>query len=307
MNYTLHQLQVFLKIVETKSISKAANELFLTQPAVSIQFKNFQNQFDIPLIDIIGKKVYVTEFGNEIAKMAERIINEVYAINYKTLAYKGILSGRLKLAIVSTGKYIMPYFLSDFLKQNKGIDLSMDVTNKSKVLESLENNEVDLALVSLLPENLSVNEEIIMTNKLYLIGNLDQEFDAITNQKNIFETIPLIYREPGSGTRLIMQSFFEERKLNIKKRIELTSNEAIKQAVIAGLGCSIMPLIGIQNEIINKSLKIIPIEGLPITTNWRLIWLKNKRVSPVAQSFLEYTKTHKTKIIEKNFSWLNQV
>lgn len=307
MNYTLHQLQVFLKIVETKSISKAANELFLTQPAVSIQFKNFQNQFDIPLIDIIGKKVYVTEFGNEIAKMAERIINEVYAINYKTLAYKGILSGRLKLAIVSTGKYIMPYFLSDFLKQNKGIDLSMDVTNKSKVLESLENNEVDLALVSLLPENLSVNEEIIMTNKLYLIGNLDQEFDAITNQKNIFETIPLIYREPGSGTRLIMQSFFEERKLNIKKRIELTSNEAIKQAVIAGLGCSIMPLIGIQNEIINKSLKIIPIEGLPITTNWRLIWLKNKRVSPVAQSFLEYTKTHKAEIIEKNFSWLNQL
>ena len=307
MNYTLHQLQVFLKIVETKSISKAAKELFLTQPAVSIQFKNFQNQFDIPLIDIIGKKVYVTEFGNEIAKMAERIINEVYAINYKTLAYKGILSGRLKLAIVSTGKYIMPYFLSDFLKQNKGIDLSMDVTNKSKVLESLENNEVDLALVSLLPENLSVNEEIIMTNKLYLIGNLDQEFDAITNQKNIFETIPLIYREPGSGTRLIMQSFFEERKLNIKKRIELTSNEAIKQAVIAGLGCSIMPLIGIQNEIINKSLKIIPIEGLPITTNWRLIWLKNKRVSPVAQSFLEYTKTHKAEIIEKNFSWLNQL
>jgi DNA-binding transcriptional LysR family regulator len=307
MNYTLHQLQVFLKIVETKSISKAANELFLTQPAVSIQFKNFQNQFDIPLIDIIGKKVYVTEFGNEIAKMAERIINEVYAINYKTLAYKGILSGRLKLAIVSTGKYIMPYFLSDFLKQNKGIDLSMDVTNKSKVLESLENNEVDLALVSLLPEHLSVSEEIIMSNKLYLIGNLDQEFDAITNQKNIFETIPLIYREPGSGTRLIMQSFFEERKLNIKKRIELTSNEAVKQAVIAGLGCSIMPLIGIQNEIINKSLKIIPIEGLPITTNWRLIWLKNKRVSPVAQSFLEYTKTHKAKIIEKNFSWLNQV
>jgi DNA-binding transcriptional LysR family regulator len=301
MNYTLHQLQVFLKIVETKSISKAANELFLTQPAVSIQFKNFQNQFDISLIDIIGKKVYVTDFGNEIAKMAERILNEVYAINYKTLAYKGILSGRLKLAIVSTGKYIMPYFLSDFLQQNKGIDLSMDVTNKSKVLESLENNEVDLALVSLLPEHLSVNEEIIMSNQLYLIGNLAQDFNAKAYEKNIFDTIPLIYREPGSGTRLIMQSFFEENKLSIKKRIELTSNEAVKQAVIAGLGCSIMPLIGIQNELKNKSLKIIPIDGLPINTNWRLIWLKNKRISPVAQSFLTYVKTHKEEILTKNF------
>jgi DNA-binding transcriptional LysR family regulator len=307
MNYTLHQLQVFLKIVETKSITKAANELFLTQPAVSIQFKNFQDQFEISLIDIIGKQVYITEFGNEIAKMAERIINEVYAINYKTLAYKGILSGRLKLAIVSTGKYIMPYYLSDFLKQNKGIDLSMDVTNKSKVLESLENNEVDFALVSLLPEHLSVNEEIIMSNQLYLIGNRDQEFNESSYPKTIFDDIPLIYRESGSGTRLIMQNFFEESKLNIKKRIELTSNEAVKQAVIAGLGCSIMPLVGLQNEIINNILKIIPVEGLPITTNWRLIWLKNKRLSPVAQSFLEYTKTYKTEIIEKNFSWLNQV
>lgn len=307
MNYTLHQLQVFLKIVETKSITKAANELFLTQPAVSIQFKNFQDQFEIPLIDIIGKQIYITEFGSEIAKMAERIINEVYAINYKTLAFKGILSGRLKLAIVSTGKYIMPYFLSDFLKQNKGIDLSMDVTNKSKVLESLENNEVDFAMVSLLPEHLNVNEEILMSNQLFLIGNKDQEFNSLTNQKTIFEDTPLIYREHGSGTRLIMQNFFEESKLNIKKRIELTSNEAVKQAVIAGLGCSIMPLIGIQNEIINNNLKIIPIEGLPITTNWRLIWLKNKRLSPVAESFLSNIRTHKAKIIEKNFSWLNQV
>jgi len=307
MNYTLHQLQVFLKIVETKSISKAANELFLTQPAVSIQFKNFQNQFEISLIDIIGKKVYVTEFGNEIAKMAERIINEVYAINYKTLAYKGILSGRLKLAIVSTGKYIMPYFLSDFLKQNKGIDLSMDVTNKSKVLENLENNEVDLALVSMLPEHLKVNEEIIMSNQLYLIGNSDHEFNASSYQRTILDDMPLIYRESGSGTRIIMQNFFEEHQLNIKKKIELTSNEAVKQAVIAGLGFSIMPLIGIQNEILNKSLKIIPMEGLPINTHWRLIWLKNKRISPVAQSFLAYTKTHKEEILEKNFSWLDRI
>lgn len=306
MNYTLHQLQVFLKIVETKSITKAANELFLTQPAVSIQFKNFQDQFEIPLIDIIGKQVYITEFGIEIASMAERIINEVYAINYKTLAYKGILSGRLKLAIVSTGKYIMPYFLSNFLKKNKGIDLSMDVTNKSKVLESLENNEVDFALVSLLPEHLMVNEEIIMSNQLFLIGNKDQEFDSLTNQKTIFEDTPLIYREHGSGTRLIMQNFFEESKLNIKKRIELTSNEAVKQAVIAGLGCSIMPLIGIQNEMINYILKIIPIAGLPITTNWSLIWLKNKRLSPVAESFISHVRTHKAQIIKENFSWVNQ-
>eukprot|EP01136_Pigoraptor_vietnamica_P038881 Opistho-1_new@108796 len=124
MNYTLHQLQVFLKVVETKSITKAAVELFLTQPAVSIQLRNFQDQFDIPLINVIGKQVYITDFGLEIAQIAERIINEVNTINSKSLSYKGILVGRLKLAIVSTGKYIMPYFLTDFLKLHSGISLS---------------------------------------------------------------------------------------------------------------------------------------------------------------------------------------
>ena len=119
MNYTLHQLQVFLKVTQLKSITKAADELFLTQPAVSIQLKNFQDQFDIPLTEVIGRKLFVTDFGHEIAIAAENILNEVYAINYKTMAYKGQLYGRLKIAIVSTAKYIMPYFLSDFIKQHQ--------------------------------------------------------------------------------------------------------------------------------------------------------------------------------------------
>ena len=118
MQYTLNQLQIFLKISQTNSITKAAEELFLTQPAVSIQLKNFQNQFQIPLTEVVGRQLFITDFGKEIAAAAENIINEVYAINYKTLAYKGQLSGRLKISIVSTGKYIMPYFLSGFLKQN---------------------------------------------------------------------------------------------------------------------------------------------------------------------------------------------
>ena len=141
MNYTLHQLQVFLKITQTKSITIAAQELHLTQPAVSIQLKNFQNQFDIQLTEVIGRKLYVTDFGKEIALAAENIINEVYAINYKTHAFKGQLSGRLKLSVVSTGKYVMPYYLSEFMRNNVEVELEMDVTNKSKVVKSLKNNE----------------------------------------------------------------------------------------------------------------------------------------------------------------------
>ena len=275
MNYTLHQLQIFLKIVETKSITKASQELFLTQPAVSIQLRNFQDQFDIPLTEVLGKKIYITDFGREIALIAERIIDEVSAINYKTSAFKGILSGRLKIAIVSTGKYIMPYLLTDFLRKHEGIDFKMDVTNKSKVIESLENNEVDFALVSLIPDMINVNEEILMANQLYLVGNRNHQFKEIIQKKSIFNDIRLIYRESGSGTRLIMESFFEKSKVNIRKKIELTSNEAVKQAVIAGLGYSIMPLIGIHNEIVNHDLEIIKVDGLPIISDWKLIWLKN--------------------------------
>lgn len=305
MNYTLHQLQVFLKIVETKSITKAANELFLTQPAVSIQFKNFQDQFDIGLTEVVGKQVYITDFGFEIAEMAQRIIDEVYAINYKTLSYKGILTGRLKLAIVSTGQYIMPAFLSSFLKTNQGIELTMDVTNKAKVIRSLENNEVDFALVSVLPEKLKVEEEVLLDNHLYLIGNLDESFPKASYPKSILNKLPLIFREPGSGTRFVMESFFEKSKVQAGKKMELTSNEAVKQAVIAGLGYSVMPLIGVHTELSMHELQIIPVAGLPVETKWRLIWLKNKKLSPVAQAYLNFIIQHKQQVLEKSFSWIN--
>jgi DNA-binding transcriptional LysR family regulator len=137
MNYTLHQLQVFLKVTQTKSITKAAEELHLTQPAVSIQLRNFQDQFEIPLTEVLGRKLYVTDFGKEIALAAENIINEVYAINYKSQAFKGQLYGRLKLSVVSTGKYVMPYYLSKFMASNDEVELEMDVTNKMKVLNEV--------------------------------------------------------------------------------------------------------------------------------------------------------------------------
>ena len=158
MNYTLNQLQIFLKVVQTQSVTKASEELHLTQPAVSIQLKNFQDQFDIPLTEVVGRKIYITDFGREISEAAENILNQVYAINYKTLAYKGQLTGRLKISVVSTGKYVMPFFLASFLTENPGIDLLMDVTNKNKVVESLEKNEVDFALVSILPTTLNIEK-----------------------------------------------------------------------------------------------------------------------------------------------------
>ena len=304
MNYTLHQLQIFQKIVQLRSITKASEELNLTQPAVSIQLKNFQDQFPIPLTEVTGRQLYVTDFGQEIAKAADKILKEVYAINYKTKAFQGKLSGRLKIASASTGKYVMPYFLSSFISENPEVELAINVTNKSKVVSSLEKNEVDFALVSVMPKKLKLNSVTLMPNSLYLLGSRDFNISKRTKKRDLFEKMPLIYREQGSATRMAMESFIARRRYSVQKKIELMSNEAVKQAVLAGLGFSIMPLIGIKNELKNNDLQIIPVKGLPMHTNWYLVWLKSKKLSPVALAYLEYIKEHKEELIAKSFSWV---
>jgi len=303
MNYTLNQLQIFLKIVQTESVTKASVELHLTQPAVSIQLKNFQNQFDIPLTEIVGRKIYITDFGKEVALAAEKIINEVNSLNYKKLDYKGKLTGKLKIAIVSTAKYVMPFFLTDFLKMYPGIELQMNVTNKAGVLESLEKNEVDFALVSVLPDTIQTSHIELLKNKLYVVDSSEKEYKKQKYSSSFFEKIPLIYREMGSGTRLVMERYINQHNLPVIKKMELTSNEALKQAVIAGLGASIMPIIGLKNEIQNNEIQIIPVKGFPIETNWNIIWLKDKKHTAVAASYLEYINQEKNRIIKEKFGW----
>jgi len=303
MNYTLNQLQVFLKVVQYESVTKAAEELHLTQPAVSIQLKNFQDQFDIALTEVIGRRIYITAFGREIAAAAEKIIEEVQAINYMTLEYKGRLTGRLKISSVSTGKYVIPYFLSDFMKDHSGVELSIDVTNKKKVIESLEKNEIDFALVSVLPSQMNIEKLDLLQNKLFLVGNSKANITSGVKSNDAFQDLPLIFREKGSGTRQTMEGFLKSNTVTVNKKMELTSNEAVKQAVLAGLGYSIMPLIGLKNELSNKELQIIPMKGLPITTNWSLIWLKGKKHSPVSLAFLDHLKSTKDLITHKRFDW----
>lgn len=293
MHYTINQLRIFLKVVQNQSITKASEELFMTQPAVSIQLKNLQDQFDIALTEVIGRQLYITEFGMEVAEIAERIMQELENINYKTQAFQGMLTGKLKISSASTGKYVIPYFLSGFLERHSGVDLVLDVTNKSRVIESLKQNAIDFALVSVVPEKLNVEEELLIENKLYLLGK-----DPKRNEDK-----PLIYREEGSATRMAMEHYFQEHKGKQRSQIELTSNEAVKQAVIAGIGLSIMPLIGMKNELLNKEIHVLPSDGLPIQTDWRLVWLKGKKLSPVSQAFLEYIRAEKANLKRQHFDW----
>jgi DNA-binding transcriptional LysR family regulator len=191
------------------------------------------------------------------------------------------------------------------MSDHKGVELILDVTNKAKVLESLEKNEVDFSLVSVLPETLNIDKVALLENKLFLVGNPEQLFDKENNDKQILERLPIIYREKGSGTRYVMEKFIEANGLTIIKKMELATNEAVKQAVIAGLGCSVMPLIGIKNELSNGDLVIIPTTGFPIKSNWNLIWMKKKNLSPVAAAFLQFIREEKEAIIAEKFGWID--
>ncbi len=303
MHYTLHQLRIFLEISETKSITKAAESLHMTQPAVSIQLKKLQDQFEVPLYEVIGRQLHITDFGKEIVDSCEKILGETQRIQNRLMEFKGNLVGTLTISVVSTGKYVMPYFLDKFLSMHPGVDLVMDVTNKRQVVESLEKNEVDFSLVSVIPERLDLKRIRLMKNRLFLMGKDAEYSKSGAENFKLLSSSRLIYREPGSATRFAMESYLKKNGLKMNKSLELTSNEAVKQAVIAGLGLSIMPLIGIKNELHNGDLRIVPCKGLPVSTHWNLVWLKGKQFSPVAEAYIDYLNENKNNLIREKFAW----
>jgi DNA-binding transcriptional LysR family regulator len=204
--------------------------------------------------------------------------------------------------VVSTGKYVIPYFLTDFLRQNPNVDLKLDVSNKAQVISDLTENTVDFSLVSALPKDLNLEKITLMKNELFLVSSSKFDDGAITSMNELPNDISFIYREVGSATRTAMESYIDQQGISIHKKIELTSNEAVKQAVIANMGISIMPIIGIRQELQTKQLKIIPMEGLPIQTNWHIVWNRGSRLSPSAKAFKEHLENNKNTIIETFFS-----
>ena len=302
MNYTLNQLRIFTQIARHGSITKAAEELHLTQPAVSIQLKNFQNQFEIPLTELVGRKIFITDFGREIVRAAEVILNEMAHIQYRSKLHRGVLAGKINISVVSTGKYVMPYFIADFLKQHPNVELNMDVTNKARVIENLERNEVDFSLVSVIPEHLSIQKLPLLKNKLYLVG----KNNVLGGQKTdieLFKSLPLIFREQGSGTRHTVEAYLNKHNIEYVKSMELTSNEAVKQAIIAGMGYSIMPLIGIKNELHLKQVEVIDVDKFKLESEWNMVWLSAKNLSPQATALIQFVEEHKTRIAQQEFGW----
>lgn len=301
MNYTLHQLRIFLKVAELQSITKASEELHLTQPAVSIQLKKLQDQFELPLTEVVGRQLYITDFGKHMVDVSKRIISEADNIQFTIDQFKGLLSGEINISVVSTGKYVIPYFLKSFMETYPGVTINIDVSNKNTVVKKLIKNESDFSLVSVLPEGMDIQSVELMENRLYFVGSgeIQKPPTRIKDLKNL----RLIIREKGSATRLAMEGYLNSHQIVPKQKMTLVSNEAVKQAVNAGIGYSIMPLIGLKNELANNSIKIYPMPDLPIVTNWNLVYNSGKKLTPAQKELIHFIQSHKEEIMKEHFEW----
>lgn len=299
MQYTLRQLEVFCAIARTQSFTKASEILNLSQPAVSLQFKAFSEQFDFNLFTAQGRRFTLTDFGQLIYSEATHILNSVEKLSHLNAIAKGQLSGTLRVSVVSTGKYIMPYLLSGFLSQHPKVDLQMDVTNRQQVVQSLLDNTVDFSLMNLIPDRMTLEHHTLMDNTLELVCSAEyrQTFDSVQFSENRF-----VFREHGSATRSAMEQYLKKRKAVPTRQLELASNEAVKQSLLAGLGVSILPRIGMLDELQKGKLVTLKAPDLPITSKWHLVWRNSAALSPLALAFLEHLKTHQQDLIAKYFS-----
>lgn len=298
---TLHQLKVFEAIAEYGSFTRAAEELFLTQPTVSQQIKQLTKAIGLPLFEQIGKRLYLTDAGQEVLKVS-RDISERFTQLEMTLAdLKGLKQGKLRLAATTTAKYFVPRLLGSFRQRYPGISISLQVTNQQKLLERLAENLDDLYFTGQPPDSLDIKPRPVIENPLVVIAAYSH---PLAQEKNIslqrLAEEPFIMREPGSGTRLAVERFFAENRVEINNiEMEIGSNEAIKQAIVGGLGISVLSLHALALEGLNGPLVVLDVEGFPIQRHWYVVYPTGKQLSVVARTFLDYLLDEGKQIAEQ--------
>ncbi len=285
---TLHQLQVFEAIARSGSFTRAAEELFLTQPTISQQMKQLTKAVGMPLFDQIGKRLYLTDAGKEVLTVCRDISERLSQMEMTLADLKGLKQGNLRLAVTTTAKYFVPRLLGPFRQCYPGIKIFLKVTNRQRLLERLTENLDDLYILGQPPSNLDISLCPFLENPLVVIAPHNH---PLAQQKNIslqrLAEEPFIMREPGSGTRMAVESFFADRA-DLKVEIEIGSNEAIKQAIVGGLGVSVLSRYVLALEGIKGPLTILDVEGFPLQLHWYILYPASKQLSIVARTFLEY-------------------
>lgn len=301
LHLTLRQLKVFESVARHLSYSRAADELHLTQPAVSMQIKQLEDNISLPLFEHLGKRIYLTEAGRELYQYSRAISQQLADMEVALDELKGMERGKLNISVVTTANYFAPHLLAKFCQRFRGVTVSLNVSNRETVLKQLTDNLIDLAIMGQPPENLDIDSESFMENPLVVVAPpnhpLCQEHN-IPVKRLANETF--LVRESGSGTRSAMERFFAAHKIDINKGMETDTTEAIKQAVQAGMGLGIMSQHTAELELETGRLKILEVQGFPIIRYWHVVNRKNKRLSSVANAFREFLLKEAAKLLDES-------
>ncbi|ABI58175.1 LysR family transcriptional regulator [Alkalilimnicola ehrlichii MLHE-1] len=289
MNVTLRQLRVFESVARHLSFTRASEELFLTQPAVSMQIKQLESQVGLPLFEQLGKRIYLTEAGRELVGFARRIMRELREAQLVMEELQGLNRGRLGVAVATTANYFATHLLAAFSRRNPGVSFSLDVTNREGLLRLLMENERDVVIMGQPPEGQELVADAFMANPLVVIANPDH---PLTREHDIpperLQNELFVVRERGSGTRVAMERFFARQGVQLQSEMEMSSNEALKQAVQAGLGLGLVSQHTLAMELSLGCLAILDVVGFPIQRQWYVVHRAGKRLSPVAAEFRRF-------------------
>jgi len=298
---SLRQLKVFESVARNLSFTRAAEELHLTQPTVSIQLKQLSDIVGLPLLEQIGKRIHLTDAGCELLKLCHEIFEGLSRFEMLVSDMKGVKAGKLRLAVITTAKYFVPRLLGPFCQRFPGIDVSLKVTNRERVLQRMADNADDLYVLGQPPEHMEVVLEPFLENPLVVLAAHNH---PLAGEKNIplsrLVEEPFLMREAGSGTRLATERFFGERGLKLKVRMELGSNEAIKQAVAGGLGIAVLSAHTLALERNSDELVFLDVENFPIRRHWYVAYPKDKQPSVVALAFLDFLR-EESKVLGEHY------
>ena len=287
--YTFKQIQTFIEVARHKSVSKAAERLFVTQPAVSMQIKQLEDAFGLALIEPMGRNIRLTHAGEAFLTHAISAMGQFKDLEATMAEHVGLSKGRIDLAVVSTAKYFMPMLLVHFGKLFPGIDIQLNIDNRENVLGMMARNEADLVVMGRSPANMDCQATPFATNPLAILSAPDH---ALARRKQLpFTALAdhgFVVREQGSGTRAAMERLFTEHQTNLKVVMEMPSNETIKQAVMAGMGLSFLSLRTVRHELAGGYIALVDIQGLPQQGHWYITHLSQKKLSPAAQAFRSF-------------------
>jgi DNA-binding transcriptional LysR family regulator len=288
---TLPQLSVFDAVARLGSFTKAAEELYMAQPTVSVQMKKLAETVGLPLIEQIGKNIHLTEAGRVLHAASNEVFVTLAGVERTLDNLRGLETGRLQLAVSTPGKYFAPRMLAAFIKEHPNVEVSLQIHNSDTLLERLGRNLDDLYIFASPPEEKNLVTQVILPNPMVPYIHADH---PLAQEKNIpferFAAEPFLIREPGSGTRAIARQAFAKHGCELKVRMELSTNEAIKQAIIAGLGVSIMSRYTLGLDVSHEQLAVLDVEGFPIERNWVFAYPVGKQLPVVAQSFMDFTR-----------------